>query len=123
MNEFSSNPPRTIRELFNHRHASLRNAIERAFGLLKKRFPIISSANEPTYEVKTHKLIVLACCILHNYLLGIDPDESLLAEVDERIRNRRRCRCSITEEDDEHRGELVRDSLASAMWIDYSHRT
>lgn len=49
---------------------------------MKKRFPIISSANEPTYFVKTHKLIVLACCILHNFLLGVDPDAEVLAAVD-----------------------------------------
>ncbi|XP_020243516.1 uncharacterized protein LOC109821767 [Asparagus officinalis] len=32
LNEYSRNPPRT-RELFNLRHVSLRNAIERAFGV------------------------------------------------------------------------------------------
>jgi len=29
------------KELFNHRHTILRNHIERAFGVLKKRFPIL----------------------------------------------------------------------------------
>ena len=44
LKEYSRNPPRNPRELFNHRHSSLRNAIERAFGVLKKKFTIFTSA-------------------------------------------------------------------------------
>ena len=29
----------------------------------------------------------MACCILHNYLIGVDPDERLIAEVDQEISN------------------------------------
>ena len=43
LKEYSSKGPKNAKELFSHRHASLRNAIERAFGVLKKRFPIIRS--------------------------------------------------------------------------------
>ena len=31
----------TNKEKFNHSHAKLRNVIERAFGVLKARFPIL----------------------------------------------------------------------------------
>nr|KAJ0194274.1 hypothetical protein LSAT_V11C800417570 [Lactuca sativa] len=37
---------RGVRELFNFRHASLRNAIELAFGVLKRRFSIVRSTHE-----------------------------------------------------------------------------
>ncbi|XP_028116143.1 putative nuclease HARBI1 [Camellia sinensis] len=43
LKEYSVHQPENSRELFNLRHASLRNAIERAFGVLKKRFPILGS--------------------------------------------------------------------------------
>ena len=33
--------PQNAREIFNHRHSSLRNAIERPFSVLKKRFAIV----------------------------------------------------------------------------------
>ncbi|XP_060205092.1 uncharacterized protein LOC132632956 isoform X1 [Lycium barbarum] len=82
LKEYSRNPPRNPRELFNLRHASLRNAIERAFGVLKKRFPIIASSTEPSYGVGTQKLIIFACCILHNYLRGVNPNNELLVQVD-----------------------------------------
>ena len=71
MKEYSRNPPRNMQELFNLRHASLRNAIERASGILKKRFPIITSVDEPFFVLK-HKQIFIACSILHNYLMSID---------------------------------------------------
>ena len=60
----------------------MRNAIERAFGVLKKRFPIIARGTEPHYPVDTQSDIILACCILHNYLMGVDPNERLIAEAD-----------------------------------------
>ncbi|XP_052622502.1 uncharacterized protein LOC128127837 [Lactuca sativa] len=40
LKECSAHPPVNAKELFNLRHASLRNAIERSFGVLKRRFPI-----------------------------------------------------------------------------------
>ncbi|KAL2318528.1 hypothetical protein Fmac_032404 [Flemingia macrophylla] len=43
LKEYSRRGPQNPRELFNHRHSSLRNVIERTFGVLKKRFPIIAS--------------------------------------------------------------------------------
>ena len=53
LKEYLRNPPQNPKELFNLRHASLCNAIERAFGVLKKRFPIIASSNEPSYGSPT----------------------------------------------------------------------
>ena len=67
------------------RHASLHNALERAFDVLKKRFPIIASTIEPSYCVDTQNEIILACYKLHSYLMGVDPDESLIAEIDEKV--------------------------------------
>ncbi|KAK3226687.1 hypothetical protein Dsin_006549 [Dipteronia sinensis] len=77
LKEYSSHPPQNSRDLFNLRHASLRNAIERAFG----------STTEPNYSADTQSSITLAFCILHNYLMGVDPDESLIEEVDKEISN------------------------------------
>jgi DDE superfamily endonuclease len=53
LKEYSKNPPQNHRELFNLRHASLRNSIERAFGVLKKCFPIIATGIEPHYKDET----------------------------------------------------------------------
>ncbi|KAK2655220.1 hypothetical protein Ddye_008272 [Dipteronia dyeriana] len=87
LKEYSTDAPENYQELFNLRHASLRNVIERTFGALKKRFPIISTGTESHFPVWTLTKIVLACCILHNYLVGVDPDEQILREVDQELWN------------------------------------
>ncbi|XP_026415890.1 uncharacterized protein LOC113311265 [Papaver somniferum] len=58
--------PETANELFNLRHASLRNIVERIFGIFKSHFTIFESAPPFPYETQAH--IVLACVGLHNFL-------------------------------------------------------
>ncbi|XP_043687962.1 uncharacterized protein LOC122639205 [Telopea speciosissima] len=65
--------PQDKKELFNLRHASLRNCIECAFGLLKKRFKILK--NQPEYPFKTQVKIVNACVLLHNLCLTVNSYE------------------------------------------------
>ncbi|KAH9094495.1 hypothetical protein LEN26_018303, partial [Aphanomyces euteiches] len=59
--------PRNMQELFNLRHSSCRNVIERTFGVVKKRFPILSRM--PSYPYKRQVSIVLADCTIHNFIL------------------------------------------------------
>lgn len=58
--------PTNQNELFNLRHASLRNVIEIIFGIFKSRFSIFKSA--PPFSFKTQIEIVLACAAIHNFL-------------------------------------------------------
>ena len=83
--EYLACGPENTEEIFNHWYSSLCNVIERTFGVLKKRFPIISGMTKPFFLVDIVTKIILACCILHNYL--VDSDERLIAEVDQEISN------------------------------------
>lgn len=85
LKEYLRNPTWNFRELLNLWYASLRNEIETVFGVLKKRFPGLAISSQPTYGLKTQKLMILACCILHNFLMGVDLDKSIIAEVDEKL--------------------------------------
>lgn len=127
LKEHSTRAPENPRELFNLRHASLRNAIERAFGMLKKRFPIIGSTAEPTYSCDTQTDIILACCILHNYLMEVDPDQTLIDEVDREIINESPPEEGIhaprNDNEDAARGEYLRDSITASMWTDYARNS
>ncbi|KAI5337031.1 hypothetical protein L3X38_016300 [Prunus dulcis] len=58
--------PENATELFNLHHASLRNVIERIFGIFKSRFTIFKSA--PLFPYRTQAELVLACAGLHNFL-------------------------------------------------------
>ena len=122
LKEFTRRGPQNPRELFNHRHSSLRNVIERTFGVLKKRFPIIASGSEPHYSLETMTDIVLACCILHNFLRGVDNDDALIDEVDREImENHVETNTAQTREDDYRIGCNFRDELAEQMWRDYNN--
>lgn len=69
--------PRNKEELFNMRHSRARNVIERSFGLLKGRWGILRSAS--FYPIKVQNRIILACCLVHNFIrdvMTIDPLES-----------------------------------------------
>ncbi|XP_030444318.2 uncharacterized protein LOC115666804 [Syzygium oleosum] len=60
----------TARELFNHRHSSLRNVIERSFAVLKNRFFILR--HMPSFSIQKQSCIVIACCAIHNYIRDQD---------------------------------------------------
>ncbi|KAK6923829.1 Harbinger transposase-derived protein [Dillenia turbinata] len=81
LKEYSTHSPQNAKELFNLRHASLQNVIERAFGVPKIRFPIIGGGQAATYRANTMTNIILACCILNYFLLEVDPDDDILAGV------------------------------------------
>ncbi|WVZ98820.1 hypothetical protein U9M48_044201 [Paspalum notatum var. saurae] len=73
------NDPQCPKELFNHRHSSLRTTVERAFGTLKNRFKILS--NKPFIPLKSQPKVVVACCAIHNWILDNGPDEFVLDEA------------------------------------------
>ncbi|KAF5184187.1 nuclease HARBI1-like protein, partial [Thalictrum thalictroides] len=72
--------PTTPAELFNHRHSSLRNTVERAFGILKQRWKILDDSKEH-FDYDTQVDIVLACCILDNHIMRVDPNDPLINQV------------------------------------------
>ncbi|XP_057458064.1 uncharacterized protein LOC130748834 [Lotus japonicus] len=119
LKEYSTRGPQNPRELFNLRHSSLRNVIERTFGVLKKRFPIISSGTEPHYSFEVMRNIVVACCILHNFLMGVDIDEALMAEVDRELLQRDIDRSQAQRDEEYRQGQLLRDNIANEMWNVY----
>ena len=89
---------------------------------MKKRFPIIASGTEAQYNVETKSEIVLACCMLHNFLMGIDPDEELISEVDRELMEReleREHARRVHRDIDGVASERMRDSIARKMWNNY----
>ncbi|KAI3882809.1 hypothetical protein MKX03_020809, partial [Papaver bracteatum] len=115
LKEFGGNRPKDAKELFNLRHASLRNAIERAIG--------------PQYPFESQVKIVLACCILHNHISRecindlIFDDENLqnLLEIDPRMQQESEFPTLGRNRQREVASEL-RTSIADAMWNDYQRR-
>ncbi|XP_060959214.1 protein ALP1-like [Cannabis sativa] len=73
------NPPKNPQEYFNMKHSSVRNVIERCFGPIKNRWAILRSSS--FYPIKTQNRIILACCLLHNFIRRkIPTDNYMLSE-------------------------------------------
>ncbi|CAN6273478.1 unnamed protein product [Urochloa humidicola] len=65
--EFREGPqPRGKKEVFNHLHSSLRNVIERAFGVLKMKWRILLKIE--SYPIDKQAKIIIACMALHNFI-------------------------------------------------------
>ncbi|XP_021841672.1 protein ALP1-like isoform X1 [Spinacia oleracea] len=71
--------PQSTEENFNLRHTVARNAMKQCFGLLKGRWKILRSAS--WFNLKTHGRIVLACCLLHNFITRYMPPGSIYEDI------------------------------------------
>ncbi|KAL0385619.1 UNVERIFIED_CONTAM: hypothetical protein Sradi_2956200 [Sesamum radiatum] len=108
---------RTPQDMFNHAHSRLRNVIERAFGVLKKRFPILQWGM-PSYLLNHQVDIVIACCTLHNFIRKFSNDDIIFNEPDgdapqdmDSFYHRGHPTMSEIEEQ-----RNLRDSIAMQMW-------
>ncbi|KAG6486638.1 hypothetical protein ZIOFF_055217 [Zingiber officinale] len=75
--------PENAKELFNLRHISLRNAIERIFGIFKSQFKIFKIALPFSYT--TQVALVLACAELLNFLRKECHSDEFSIELDNEI--------------------------------------
>ena len=50
--------------------------MERGFGVLKKHFRVLDV--EPFWSSETQVKVVLACCVIHNHIMGVDPTDYIM---------------------------------------------
>ncbi|KAK6145042.1 hypothetical protein DH2020_021862 [Rehmannia glutinosa] len=119
--------PRNAKELFNHRHSSLSNAIRKSFHVLKERFPILKLA--PQYAFHTQRDIVIAACVIHNHIRREEKNDWLFNSSIE---------VGMTDEESpgldeqpdlqspfpihDQMASSRRDSIAAAMWNDFMNK-
>ena len=111
------NHPTNAKELFNLRHSSLRITVERAFGALKNRFCILD--NKPFHAYKSKVKLMLACYILHNWILGfgidqvVPPEEGFTGRQPDPLDNLSN---NESQFQDSNAIALRRDAIFNAMW-------
>ena len=113
---------RTKEDLFNYRHSSVRNVIERCFGVLKARFKILKNmSNYPMYRQSN---IPTVCCALHNFIRLHDCSDQLFASYGEDV-EAPEVRFNAVQEggrlDFTENAEMVavRESIANMLWAQY----
>ena len=119
--------PQNHKELYNLRHASLRNAIERIFGVLKKRFKVLTDQLEYPYGNQVQ--LINALCCLHNIIRVVGGDDMYDKEWESEFNSGAQGTSihmepeivttrAITAAETKMANEL-RDSIAEKMWIQY----
>jgi len=117
--ESGQNRPQNAREIYNLRHAQLRQCIERAFGYTYGKFRIL---REPLMFQDVNKQNAIIYCIfgLHNFILrreGIDegqflaPDDFVTHDIE----------VEPAEDLDDEAGRRTRDVIANRLWDLYLH--
>jgi hypothetical protein len=112
--------PENSKELFNLRHASMRNVIERIFGVVKRKYQILRSPSE--YSIDTQTRIILACCTLHNYVRSIEGEKAdcwLDTESQDTISDIQPAVAYPEGVTSSKKMDKFRDQLAEKMWAQY----
>ncbi|XP_052623631.1 uncharacterized protein LOC122196073 [Lactuca sativa] len=81
LGDFRQRRALTNKEKINHGHTKLRNVVERAFGVLKARFPILKRM--APFPFVTQRNIVMACFALHNFIRREGMSDEYFARYDE----------------------------------------
>lgn len=125
--------PQNHEELFNLRHASARNAVERIFGVFKRQFSIFKTA--PEYPIDMQAMFIPALAAVHNFVGIHDRDRdnstdqtnsrsltragSLTGGTPEpRVITEEELGFNVTAEEKQRATER-RDRIAKQMWVDY----
>lgn len=121
----SSRKPESKEELFNLRHAVLRNVVERSFGILKNRFKILVKAQ--SFSIDTHIQLVYALTAVHNLFLMEPSEDDALFDIPDNFEGHEASSSGANRDRLERRlheqcGGMVerREELAEALWRQYS---
>lgn len=118
--------PENREELFNLRHAKAQNVVERIFGIIKKRWDILT--RPPRYDMDIQAHIPPALCALHNFIMKYNPTdvEEYLDDLwptdlncgiwDSSMGNLAEDRVDHTER---NQANAFRDQIAQQMWDQY----
>ncbi|XP_004964755.1 protein ALP1-like isoform X1 [Setaria italica] len=121
--EFRNGPmPRGMQETFNYAHSSLRNVIERSFGVLKMKWRILMGI--PSFPMHKQSKIIVACMAIHNFIRenSVADREFDLYDCDENgvpmpgTSNRGGGETSTQVEEEDSNMNAFRDEIAHALY-------
>ncbi|XP_022883522.1 uncharacterized protein LOC111400340 [Olea europaea var. sylvestris] len=114
-------------ELFNYRHSSCRNIIERCIEVLKARFPILKLITN--YQLSRQRQIPTECCAINNFIrqehaldklfVQYSEENMVFQDIPESSQDQ-----EVINFDANQTAQMgqVRDQIATQMWNDYSRR-
>ena len=89
--------------------------------MLKKHFRVLDA--EPFWSFETQVKVVLACCVVHNHIMEVEPNDHIMEDAMNQVESNdpqqetQSCRESI---EDSRLWNAKRDEICQAMWFDYT---
>ena len=121
--------PKTPKEKFNRIHSSIRNVIERSFGVLKMKWQILYKM--PNYPMWKQKMVVVACMVLQNFIrehgsedpdfARFDHDPHFVPTIPERYNRYAVTSDGFTSEANAATMDVFRDGLATALALAWNN--
>ncbi|KAG2787229.1 hypothetical protein PC116_g28057 [Phytophthora cactorum] len=113
--------PQNKEELYNLRHSSLRNVIERTYGAVKNKFPVLLNMN--SYALEEQIGLIQSVFAIYNFIRR-NRDEFLnehgfYTRNGEQDTDERDAGDTEPVEADDGTMKKLRDDIATAMWVDY----
>ena len=117
--EFQNGPmPKGIKETFNYAHSSLRNVIERSFGVLKMKWRILKYL--PSYPMPKQSKIITVCIGIHNFIGQSALEDTDFDAFDENVvpmeNEPRTSRRIATTGDEDNNMNAFRDEIARGLF-------
>jgi hypothetical protein len=110
-------------ELYNLRHAQARNVVERIFGVVKKRWAILT--NPPHLDIDLQARILPGLAAIHNLIMKHDPTD--IEDFEDVVRDPQpgfvpdfgSLADGPTSRAEKARADARRDEIAQKMWESY----
>jgi DDE superfamily endonuclease len=113
--------PQNKEELFNLRHSSLRNVVERIFGVFKGQWKILAGRG-CDYSIETQVDLVLGLVALHNFIRDQGEDNEVIFQ-DGNIIETQEQEIHQSRNSKKTAGSIMmdqkREKIAEEMWRDY----
>ena len=89
--------------------------------MLKKLFQVLDA--EPFWSFETQVKVVLACCVIHNHIMGVEPNDHIMVVAMNQVESSGPQQETQSRQDsieDSRVWNAKRDEICQAMWSDYT---
>ena len=89
--------------------------------MLKKRFRVLDA--EPFWSFPTQVKVVLACCVVHNHIMGVEPNDHIMEDAMNEVESsdhQQGTQSRRESVEDSRSWNAKRDEICQAMWCDYT---
>ena len=89
--------------------------------MLKKRFRVLDT--EPFWSFETQVKVVLACCVIHNHIIGVEPNDHIRADAMNQVESsgpQQETQSRWDSIEDNRVWNAKKDQICQVMWSDYT---